>query len=299
MIGVYKRRKSGYEAKKARAGFLFVLPWLIGFIFLFARFMVQALIYSFSKVKISGPVFTFIGADNYKYAFTVDPNFVRMLTDSVVTMLYNVPLILMFSLFIAYILSQKFRGRTAARAIFFLPVIITTGVIINIMKGDTVAQQMLSGKGNSMMFQATALQNILMESGYAPQVVNFMTNMMNNIFEVSWKSGIQILLFLAGLQSIPVALYEASDIEGATAWEKFWKVTFPMLTPIVLLNSIYTIIDSFSDYSNPIIRLIFKYSQELNIEYSATLSWIYFIVIFVVIGIIYRIINKRVFYIVD
>lgn len=296
-----KHRKISYEGKKSIAGFMFVLPWLIGFIFFFGRFMVQSLLYSLSKVKITpnGLNMSFVGLQNYRYAFSVDPHFIRMLSESLVNMLYNVPLILMFSLFIAYLLSQKFRGRTTARAVFFLPVIITTGVVIDVLKGDTLAQQMLSGQGNSMMFQATALQNILIESGYGVQVVNFMVKMVNNIFEISWKSGIQILLFMAGLQSIPRTLYEASDIEGATAWEKFWKVTFPMLTPIVLLNIIYSIIDSFSDYSNQLIKLVFKYSKELNIDYSAALAWSYFAIIFLVIGVVYLIINRKVFYVVD
>jgi ABC-type sugar transport system permease subunit len=295
------RKYLSYEKRKSLIGFLFVTPWIVGFLTFFARPVIQSFLYSVNRVKITteGPELTFTGLKNYKYAFNVDPDFTRMLLNSTGNMISNTILILMFSMFIAYLINQKFKGRLLARAVFFLPVIITTGVVINIMKGDLVAQRLMSGQQSSALFKVTALQVILIKAGYAPKIIEFITNIVNNVFEISWKSGVQILLFLAGLQSIPGVMYEVSEIEGATKWESFWKITFPLLSPIILLNIIYTIVDSFTDYSNPVIQRIFTLSRELNMEYSSTLSWIYFLVLFLIIGLAYKVINKKVFYIVE
>jgi ABC-type sugar transport system permease subunit len=119
----------------------------------------------------------------------------------------------------------------------------------------------------------------------------------NKIFDLSWKTGVQILLFLAGLQSVPHTLYEVSSIEGATAWESFWKITFPMVSPIILVNIVYSVIDSFTDYGNEVMRMVAKTSSQMNFHYSATMVWIYFAMICVVVGATVAIISKRIFYI--
>jgi len=286
---------------RARDGLLFVSPFIIGFLFFFIRPLFMSLIYSFNKlgIEVGGLVYEFVGFQHYIRAFTMDPNFVRALTQTTTGMLYNVPIIVAYSLFIAFILNQKFRGRTFSRAIFFLPVIVTSGVVIRIISGDFVADEMISGRAASSMFETFALSELLLESGVRPDIVQFFIDFINNVFDLTWRSGIQILIFLAGLQSIPPSHYEASTMEGASGWVNFWKITFPMLSPIIMLNLIYTIIDGFTDYSNWLMRIVSEYSRTLHIGYSAALSWVYFVVIFAIIGIVYAIINKRVFYMVD
>lgn len=296
-----KRKRLSYEKRKSWIGFVFILPWVIGFVFLFARPMLNSLIYTFCKVKIQPSRLDkiFVGLENYKYVFTEDPVFIRLLVESIGKILYQVPLIIVFSLFIAVILNQEFRGRFLVRAVFFLPVIIASGVIMNILKGDALSANILSGERVSYLFQVTAFENMLLKAGLNEELVLLFTNLTNQIFELSWKSGIQILIFLAGLQTIPGTLYEASSMEGATAWETFWKVTFPMISPMIILNVIYSIIDNFNDYSNQVIRLINQHAKNLNMAYSATLSWLYFLIIFAIIGLVYAIVNKHVFYSVE
>ncbi len=291
------RRKTSYERKNELAGLMFVLPWLIGFVFFFAKPFVQAIIFSFNKISFpdgGGISYRFIGAANYMKAFTEDPQFVRDLTESLVSMASRVVIILFFSLFIAMLLNGKFRGRTFFRAVYFLPVIIASGVIIDMLNSNEMAKMLLSGDRNSILFQASGLQKILMSSGFDNSIVTMILNLVNNIFSLSWKSGIQILLFLAGLQTVPKQLYEAASVEGATKWEEFWRVTFPMIIPMILLNIIYTIIDEFTDYTNSVMKLILTYAQSLNIDYSSALALIYFIIIFIVIIIVYFVINRRI-----
>ncbi|MDF2674742.1 MAG: ABC-type transporter, integral rane subunit [Clostridiales bacterium] len=292
--------KLSYTKKQAWAGRLFILPWFMGFVFIFLRSLITSFIYSFSKITVGEHGFetTFVGLENYNYELKVDPNYVKTLINTVLNMLYQVPLILIFSLIIACVLNQKFRGRVLARAIFFLPVIIATGQIISIMRGDVYSQQLMSGERSSTMFTVAGLQNLLLDSGLSLNMANSIIKLLNNIFDVAWKAGIQILLFIAGLQTIPRALYEVSEIEGATAWEAFWKITFPMLSPILILNLIYTIIDNFTDYSNAIIKLASDLGvKQMKFELSATVTCIYFVVIMVVLGIVGLMTRKRIFYV--
>jgi len=288
-----------FPKKQAWAGRLFILPWFIGFIFIFCKSLIMSFIYSVSKITIGNTGFltTFVGFKNYIYAFKSDANFTKVLVDTLITMLYQVPLILIFSLIIASILNQKFKGRVVARAIFFLPVIIATGQVISIMRGDIFSQQLFSGERSSSLFTVMGIQSILVNSGLSLTFANSIILLINSIFDVAWKSGIQILLFLAALQTVPRSLYEVSEIEGATAWEAFWKITFPMISPILVLNLVYTIIDNFTDYSNKVMMMASTLAKGMKYEYSATITWIYFLIIVIVLGIVGLTTRKRVFYI--
>jgi ABC-type sugar transport systems, permease components len=291
--------KLSYPKKQAWAGRLFILPWFIGFCFIFCRSLIMSFIYSISKITVTNTGFqtSFVGLEHYKFAFLSDVNFTKTLVSSLLTMFYQVPLILIFSLIVACILNQKFKGRVLARAIFFLPVIIATGQIITIMNGDIYSQQLTNGERSSSLFSVQGLQNLLINAGLSMTFAKALITSLTNIFNVSWKSGIQILLFLSGLQTVPRALYEVSEIEGATAWEAFWKITFPMLSPIIILNLVYTLIDNFTDYSNSIIMMSSNLARQMKYEYSATIAWIYFLVIIVFLGIVTLLARKRVFYI--
>ena len=144
----------------------------------------------------------------------------------------------------------------------------------------------------------TAFYDVLYGLGFNDSVVNLIVSTSNNIFELSWKSGIQILLFLAGLQVIPGSLYEAASIDGGTKWEMFWKITFPMISPIFMVNLIYTITDTFTTYGNKVMQLIMSTVQEkMKFEYSATLAWIYFLVIILIMGVTYLLVNRKVVYV--
>ena len=287
------------ERRRARNGFLFVLPWTLGMIGFFLIPMITSILYTFSTLSVKTGRMRFVGWEHYLYAFQKDATFITLLPSSLGDMLRSVPLICIFSLFVAIILNQNFRGRTLARAVFFMPVIVATGLVIRIMNGDIFSQSIFSGEKMSSMFTANAIEQILLQMKININVITKFVEIISDIFNLSWRSGIQILIFLAGLQTIPSSLREVSSIEGATAWEHFWKVTFPLISPIMLLNVVYTVISSFTDASNPVMKMIFDYAENLEFSYSATLAWIYFLIVFIITGIVFLIINRRVFYMAD
>ncbi|MBR7132646.1 MAG: sugar ABC transporter permease [Clostridia bacterium] len=199
-------------------------------------------------------------------------------------------LVIAFSLFLALILSQEFHGRLFARAIFFLPVIVASGVVLGIINGDEFSQELMSGQSSQM--QLDLLQNILINTGLSEDTISTVVETVGNIFNITWRCGIQVLIFLSGIKSIPVSVKEAASVEGATAWEFFWKITFPMILPMVQLNMIFTIIDSFTDSSNAIISRIYSLNQAMDFSYSSTIAWTYFIVVFIIVILVYGILNR-------
>lgn len=292
-----EHKRMSYEKKKKVAGFIFVSFWLLGFITLFLRPLIMALMFSLSKLTIGdGISYKFIGFGNYNTALFQDATFTKHLAASLTSMFTQVPMIVIFSLFIATMLNRNIRGRVLYRAVFFLPVIIASGVIIGIIKSDPLSQQAIGGGAVSNLLQGASFQQLLLDVGISQQIVTSIMGVINNIFELVWKSGIQIILCISGLQTVSTALYEAAQIEGASGWEIFWKITFPMMSPILIVCVVYTVIDSFTDYSNPLMKFINDTAQRLNFEYSAAMTWIYFIIIAVIVGIVYALVNKHVFY---
>ncbi len=289
------------SSKRSLAGFLFVLPWIIGFLGLFARPLISSLYFTFNKVTISnaGIQYQPVGAESYVRAIFSDMYFIRYLVAQVSGLLKNVVVIIAFSLLMAVIISGRFRGRTVVRTIFFLPVIAGSGIVLSIMKNDALSNSILTGARSSMMFQTAGIDSILLNMGLRSDIVTTFMGIINGMFSMSWKSGLQILLFLTALLTISTSLYESARIEGATRWEMFWKITFPMISPIIVLNVVYTIIDDFTDYNNQVMQYIQGFAKMLDLHFSATLSWIYFLVIMVVVGLGYWIINKWVVYTVE
>lgn len=296
-----QRKPKSLERKRARAGLLFILPWLIGFFGMFARSMVTSFIYSVSQTSIAdyGMETKYIGFSYYYRALFVDSTFVRTLAEEVGGMVPQVIIILAFSLLMAVILSGKFRGRTFFRSVFFLPVICGSGMILSIMNGDALSSSILSGTRSSMLFSTNGIDQVLIQMGMSTSLVDTLMGIVNGVFDLSWQSGLQILLFISGIMGISPALYEAAKIEGATAWESFWKITFPMLSPILLLNAIYSIIDRFVDYNNDVLQYILTYSQKLEFSFASAMAWIYFLVVGVIVAIVYVLINKRIVYTVE
>ncbi len=287
------RKGAGLIEKQSRWGWVFIAPWLLGFIYFFAVPLLKALTYTFSKMSISssGLKMDFVGLDNYIQAFTVDPDFSRAIVSSTLNIVYQVPIIVFFSLFIALILRNNFRGRTLMRSIFFLPVIISSGVVITILKENVLA----TGTGQAAtLFQTGIINEVLVKSGMNFQVVQIITNTVGSILDLTWRSGVQILLLLSALHSIPDSMYEAARIEGATEWETFWKITFVMISPTIVMTVIYSIIDYFTDYSNKIMRMIVTYVNQGRYEYSTTISIIYFVIVLLLIMLVDKFLTKRV-----
>lgn len=288
-----KQKNISFRKQDERAGWLFTLPWAFGLFFFFIRPFFSAIVYSFGdpSIQLGSIKLNYVGFKNYIEAFTKDVEFPRMLAENIGSLILDVLIILCFSLFVGIILKSDFKGRTFARALFFFPVIVTSGLTLDVLSNNTVAQMLLSGSGSAAV-QVDSFADICISWGLPSAIVTFLSDIVSNIFELTWKSGVQILLFLAGLQGIPSHLYEVSKVEGATAWERFWKVTFPLLMPTVILNIVYTVIDQFTDYGNEIMVYITNMAQLMKIGYSSALALLYFVIVLLISGLAYLIIRK-------
>lgn len=300
MIARLGKKRRTYQGQKSFWGFMYVLPWLLGFVFFFLIPLISSLQYSFSKVEVSsqGLGVSFIGWKNFMDALTVNTSFNRTLSDSIVNMVINVPLIVIFSLFLAVLLNQRFIGRSVARSIFFLPVILASGVIMTLETNSLVQainDQNASSGGVLSAFGSFELSRLMVDAGASEDVVTYLTGAVDRIYQIVSQSGVQILIFLAGIQTISPQLYEASKMEGATGYEAFWKITFPMVSPLILVNMIYTIIDSFS--RNDMTTLIRDVGfTQFNFGLSSAMAWIYFLAIAVILLISTYFVSRKVFY---
>ncbi|MBQ8684406.1 MAG: sugar ABC transporter permease [Clostridia bacterium] len=287
-----------YSRREAMRGVLFIAPWLIGFIFLFVRPFVTAIVFSFNNVDLSNGFIdlTGMGFKNYTDAFTEDTKFMVLLTQALSKMVYQVPLVVFFSLFIAVVLNQKFASRGFFRLVFFLPTIISSGVVLGIINGDTLYNAMQVGEKTTYMLQTVSVQDILRQSGVSETIITYVGSILDSLLELFWYSGIQIVIFLSGLQGISPTLREAAHIDGASAWDFFWLITFPMISPLLLTNTVFTIISTFTDYNNVVISYISEIASKMELGFSSAMSMVYFLITFVIIIVVYFFLNRKVFY---
>lgn len=295
----FKRKSLTLAQKQEISGYLFISPFILGFLLLFLMPLIQSISYSVSELKMGIDGFELVPVQwaNYEKALFIDPDFIRTLVESVGQMFFDVPIILIFSFFAATLLNQNFKGRGIVRVIFFLPVIMVSGVIGSTNTAAMIRESMQMESEQSAIMMSTALADFLLQMEMSPQFTMYIMKAVDGISDVVVQSGVQILVFLAGLQSIPSSLYESASIEGATAWESFWKITFPMIGSLILVNTVYTIVNSFTSSKNEVIRMIKNViSQNIDYGLASAMSWIYFIVIALIVSIAMVCISKRVFY---
>ena len=306
---IKKKKPASLDAKKARAGWIFVLPFVIGFIILYIPMLIKSIEFSFSEIHVErtgGYTLEFIGFENYSDAIFSDANFIRTLTESLQQLVFDVPVIVIFGLFMAIMLNQKMIGRAVFRAILFIPVILTTGLIDQIDQGNAAMNYMSTGGIDGAaeaegMISVQDITNLLGNMTVGSELVSFVVGLVNNIFDIVNRSGVQMLIFLSGLQSISPAIYESCKMDGATGWETFWKITFPMISPMILVNTVYTVIDSFTSESNTVMQYITRvYNYETQSlrprELSSAMSWLYFLIVLLMIGLVALILSAFVFY---
>lgn len=297
-----KNKLAGLEKRKAISGYLFISPFIIGFLVFMVQPFFQSLYMSFCDVQLSAGNFNPVwrGLFNYNYAFRIDPDFVRLLTEEIGRMFVYSLAIMVFSFFVALILNQKFKGRALVRSIFFLPVILSSGVILGLDSDNAlmaaVAQTVdMSTQGTTGI--TDALQNILRTAGVGVRAYEELFKIIDNIYDVAISSGIQIIIFLSGLQTISASMYEAADIEGCTKWESLWKITFPMISSLVLVNWIYTIVDFCMRTDNDVIdRISTVMNSQLNYGLASSMAWAYFVLVMAIIAVSSFIISKGVYY---
>ena len=300
-----RKKKMPYQMKRGFYGYLFIGLWLIGTIIWFVYPLFNSFLYSFMVVtpERGGMRGTWVGFRNYLYVFVSDQYYTKYLVGVLLETLWKTPLILIFSLFVAVILNQKFRGRTFARAVFFLPVIIATGPVYSIINGDIAKSGANSAGQFSTMFSADLMGELLQFIGIYGLSDNMQTiieTVSNHIFGIVWNAGIQILIFLAGLQNIPLSAKEVAQIEGATPWEYFWKVTLPYVSPMILTCLIFTVIDSFTSPDNLVMKRVLELQQkDLQYGYASAMVWVYFLIVLLAVGLLTWILNRFIYYEVD
>lgn len=257
-----------------KTGYLFILPWIIGF-FVFTAFPIFYSLYlSFFAVSLTtkGIQTTFLKFDNYIQAFTSDLDFLNKVIVFFKEIFIVVVLIVIIALIIAILLNQNIRGRGFFRTIFFLPVIISSGPVLKKLQELGITK--VPNIENFSIYQFASTHP---EFGFT----SLLTYVLNNMIMLLWLSGVQILIFLAALQKVDRSIYEAARIDGASGWEIFWKITLPSLAPMILINVVYTIVMYSISSLNPIIEHILKnmFRMQTGFGYAAALSWIYFVLI--------------------
>lgn len=299
-----KNKLAGLQKRKAISGYIFIMPFIIGFLVFMIKPFFQSLYMSFCEVDLGAGYIklNFSWAtwlNNYQKAFRVDPEFTRLLTEEFWRMFTHSLAIMVFSFFVALILNQKFRGRAIVRAVFFLPVILSSGVVIGLETDNAIMAQIADAieQAGSQFSVTGALEDILKTAGVGTRAFETVFEMIDAIYDIAIASGIQIIIFLSGLQTISTSMYEAADIEGCTAWESLWKITFPMISSMFLVNWVYTVIDFCMRTDNQVIDKIQTEMVEKQVYgYASALSWVYFAVVIAYVGITSGLISKGVYY---
>lgn len=294
------RKRLSLQQRRSVSGLVFTLPLTVGFLLFFLYPFILSVIFSLNELKIvqGGYELRFVGLANYRHALLVDAEYTRVLLTTITQTVRDVPLILAFSFFMAMLLNQKFRGRMIARVIFFLPVILSAGVVLRIERMDYMTRMLDAGlqSGSSLLSDGT-LEAFLMNLKLPEAMMQYILNAVDYIPEIVKSSGIQILIFLAGLQSIPRSLYEAADVEGATGWESFWMITFPLMSPLVLTNVVYTVIDSFTASDNQVLQTVRNTAfRGAGYSVGTAMAWVYFAAIGLILAVTIGVISKSVFY---
>jgi ABC-type sugar transport system permease subunit len=285
-----RRRRMSLSFQRTLEGYFFVAPWVVGFVIFMAWPLFQSFFLSFHELQATSlSDLKFRGIDNYKEAFFIDARFLPRLKDTLTQNLLDVPVIMIFSLFSAILANQKIKGVIAFRAVFFLPLVIGSAQVI---------QQLFDqGVGGAVLSRGVNIQDLAFQY-LGPDAASGVEALLNRLLFVLWKTGVQMLIFLAGLNSVSPVLYEAARVDGATDWDRFWKVTLPLLSPVILVNLVYTIVDSFTDTFNLVLQYIQQtaFAGGFRLGYAAALGWIYFLIVFVILAVVVRVTNRYVFY---
>lgn len=298
-----RKPRLSLERKKSLFGYIFVSPFILGLALIYIPSLVQSIQYSFAANAGRYKEDTiYVGWQNYHDALFVENGFLQTVYSSTIALLPQIFIILIFAFFMANILNQNFRGRSVARVIFFIPVVLSTGIVTYFDNLSSLQDQYQQGTKldvgsevggfNSMEIEAMLL-SALGKSGLATIV----SGAISGLYTVITSSGVQMLIFLSGLQSISINMYEAAKVEGATGWEVFWKISFPMISPLILVNLLYTVIDLFTGMDNETITFIAKYYENVSTySIASAFSWMYTILLLLFVGVVYLLVNKLIVY---
>ena len=297
-----KGNRLTWRRKRKIQGILFVSPFLIGAIVFILVPIIQSCMYSFSKLTITETGYRLdpVGLENYRYIFQQDASYNMTLISTVKDMVVNVFVTVMFSFFIASVLNSSFRGRGLVRAIFFLPLIVSSGLVLQLESADKLGTMISSGQKTALANGtdiagafATTLQSLNLGSG----AVQFLVDSVSRISTIVMMSAVPIIIFLAGFQAVSPSLFEAAHMDGATRWEEFWKISFPMVSPLILVSTVYCVVDSLNNSNNPMVQMAHNtLFRSFKFGTGSAMIWIYMLVTAAFLGLVYFVINRFVFY---
>lgn len=301
-----KNRRKGLslERKKSLFGYVFVSPIILGMVAIYIPVLVQSCIYSFTEnAGRYGEDYKFVGWQNYHDALFVESGFLQNVYSSTVALLPQIFIILIFAFFMANILNQNFRGRSVARVIFFIPVVLSTGIVTyfdNLSSMTDIYEggdKLDIGGAAANTFDFVEIEAMLLSALGNSGLATIISGAIGSLYTVITSSGVQMLIFLSGLQSISINMYEAAKVEGATGWEVFWKISFPMISPLILVNLLYTVIDLFTSVDNATISFIAKYYENVaTYSIASAFSWMYTILLLLFVGIVFVLVQKLIVY---
>ena len=287
-----KKKIKSLEKTRVKVGYTFVVHWWIGLALFFIIPLCTSIWYSLNNVIIRpGQVITeYVGFNHYHNLLAVNADYINNLRDSLGMMFYSLPFILSLSLILAVLLNQQFKGRTVFRTIFFLPAIISNSVVMNSLNSKFITMPLFStgDAGTGIINYNEIIANLNFPEQISPILIFLLSNSINII----WKCGVQTVLFIAGLQSIPASLYEVSKIEGANKWEEFWYITVPSLRHIISLVLIYTMIELFVDMNNTLVSNAYSRMLEQDYGVSSAMLWFYFFIVLILIGSVYMLYQR-------
>ncbi len=302
-------KRVSLEVKQRRTGYLFTLPFIIGSLVFIVFPLIVSLVCSFATVMqgdgFMGYDYSNWGLANYNKIWVENNTFAQSILNALKDMVTTVPVVVIFSFFMASVLNEKFVGRGFARSVMFMPVIISSGLVVG-LSGDALAAQIMSGgdrfaetaaNASGSAIQVTeAFQMMLEEMDMADWIIDLIIGSVSSISTIVSMSAVSIVIFIAGLQSISPSIYEASYIEGATKWEVFWKISLPMVSPLILLSVVYTIVDNFNGSTNRVIASIHNNIVSMKFDVASAMAVSYSLIILVILVVVFAVLNKVVFY---
>ena len=295
-----KDKKLTLVQRDAVAGFAFVLPFVLGLFLVFMPSLIKSIAFSLNNIvyETGGYSLEWRGLAYYKNALLEHTTYNKTLVESIIAMVVNVPLVLIFSFFMSTLLNSDFKGKNFMQVIVFLPVITASGVLAALNAADVsggIITSSTSGEYIDMQMGSTLVLDLL---GLSGSLAQYFTTAISKLYEVITSSGIQILIFLAGLRTIPESVYEAATMEGATGWESFWKVTFPMVSPYILINVVYSIVNSLSSSTSPVLRLILETARtgSVDLSLSSAMAFMFCGLELVILAVMVLVVSRIVFY---
>ncbi len=294
-----KNKRPSLEAKRVKVGYLFTLPFIIGAAVAIVYPIIVSVIYSFADItaNASGYNIKFVGLENYNNIFNIDPTFKRILLNTLKSTALNVPVVIIFSFFLASVLNTEFKGRGMARTVLFLPMILNSNLVKSILSGDAVMGSVTEKSSADTAQISGAFEGFLSKLDIGTGVTDLLVSSVDNITNILAMSVIPIIIMLAGLQSVSKSVYEASYVEGATKWEVFWKISLPIVSPMILVSVIYCIIDSFTSVDNAVIEKVKAVSfTDLEFGLGSAMAWSYLLIVLAIVALVYLAVNRFVSY---